>query len=112
MTLQVMLIHNVEILKPTKAISNAGDEYWSWANPSRTASKAWINPERTDESEDPLRDGTQLKTQIFLGPAVFIENQDRIEWEGRVFEVIGKPIQRYTTRGLHHLEVLTVELEG
>jgi len=112
MTFSSLLIQNVEILKPTEETSNAGDPYWSWENPTRTASKAWVNPESTDESRDNLRDSTELKTQIFLPGATSIDNEDRIEWKGRTFEVVGKPSERYTTRGLHHLEVVAVEREG
>ena len=112
MTIQTLLIHEVDILKPTMVTSNAGDESFSWDNPTRTASQAWIDPEKVFEPGDPLRPGSELQVQIFFSPTAVVANEDRIDWDGRIFHVIGPPRLRFTPRGVHHLEVKAVEYDG
>jgi hypothetical protein len=112
MTYPVLLIHDVNILKPAVVTSAAGDESYSWKTPASVPAKAWINPQKVFESEDPLRDSSKMVTEIFLAPSASITNEDRIAWGTRTFEAIGEPKFRYTPRGLHHLEVKAVEYDG
>ena len=137
MTFATLMQHPVTIVKPGVKLSRAGDKVFTWEDvpvvwdtdytagyteeygvvdggthgPVRIASKAWVAAKRVFDDEA-LRDQSSLEVEFFLPPTVDIANEDRIEWDGRTFHVIGPPAKRYTVRGLHHLEVKAVEVDG
>jgi len=104
MTFRTLMIHEIDVVKPGRKTSRAGDEVFDWSNPVRTATDAWVTWVRSTEDEN-LRDTSKARVQIFLQPGVDVENEDRIEWSGMVFDVVGPPQMRHTNRGEHHLEV-------
>jgi hypothetical protein len=52
------------------------------------------------------RDTVVANWRVFLPADAVISPFDRIESDGKSFEVWGDPIERRTPRGIHHLEVL------
>lgn len=116
MTFPTMLLHTVQVVKPGRRTSRAGDTVLSWDEggstpPIRTAKKAWVTMRRPNEDQD-MRDDSQWVAQFFFPSDTDVANEDRLEWKGRTFSVVGPPKERYTLRGLHHLEVEAVQIHG
>lgn len=104
--------HDVVIVKPGVTVSRAGDTRYTWENPaSRTDVRAWVETRSASEDES-LRDRSELEVRFFFLPIVVISNEDRLEWAGRTFSVVGPPQAKYSSRGLHHYEVEAVEFNG
>jgi hypothetical protein len=106
-----MLIHSVWIISPGKKVSRAGDVTLSWDTPTRIASKAWFSPARSFEDGNPLNSSGINEVVFFLPAKTPVTLHSRIEWKGRIYEVIGPPREQWTPRGEHHLEVTCKEFE-
>lgn len=105
MTYSALMIQPAKVVKAGVKLSRAGDETADWDNPASVVDvTCWVGPMRASEDEG-LTDEAILEAQFFFQPNVDIENEDRIEWGGHTYQVIGPPIPKYTVRGLHHYEV-------
>ena len=67
---------------------------------------------RTTEVADGARVLERTGWTLFLPPAAEVGPHDRVRVDGRVFQVDGEPERVQTPRGVHHVEVLLVAVEG
>jgi hypothetical protein len=90
-------------------------------HPSFDAFDAYGNPQPGTETSDTYaarlealsseelvrdRDTVVANWRVFLPADAVVSPFDRIESDGKSFEVWGDPIEQRTPRGIHHLEVL------
>ena len=72
---------------------------------------AWVEQASRSENDDQR---SQLSADwIALLPAsADITGRDRVEYDGKTFEVFGPPTPRNTLRGTHHIEATLRWIEG
>lgn len=88
----------------------------------RTNVPGWVDAASFDvqcyfEQNKAIEDVTGRQTQIVdgfavVGPGVRISPSARVQVDGVVYEVIGKPNQVHTPSGEHHVEVMLENVEG
>ena len=78
---------------------------------SRTPIRAWLEQAGARE---PLSDGRDpaVTGWLLITNHLDIVARDRIEQDGRVFEVDGVPAPVHTPAGVHHLEAHLTSVEG
>lgn len=100
-----LLVHNVWIVTPAESEDDYGNTVYDWgAAASRTASDAWITQLATSENSDD-RQTPAAQWVAFLPAGTAVSFIDRIEWDDRAFEVDGLPLEAWTPRGEHHIQV-------
>lgn len=111
MSLQRMLCQQVTILTPAAATDRYGNVAADWSNASSRQVMAWVN--QTGSTEDLInRDSTTTVGICYLPPGDPIAATDRIQVNGRTFQVDGQPNTADTPRGVHHIEVRLRDVEG
>lgn len=71
---------------------------------------AWVQQSSADETHS---DGRNAAVSDWVAFTLFeFSRFDRLEWNGKTFEVEGEPNPLYTPRGLHHHEVGLRVVEG
>ncbi len=97
-----LLADVVTIVRPVLSDRDA------YHNPVEGSEARWASPARIVErsGEEPAPgEGTEVSGWTLVVPAgADLEGSDRVEWGGRVFEVVGPPVRARSPRGEHHLE--------
>lgn len=104
MSLSGLLAETVTVYRPS---FDAVDAY---GNPQPGTETSDSYPARLEalSSEELVRDRDTVVAnwRVFLPASTVITPFDRIEADGKSFEVWGDPIEQRTPRGVHHVEVL------
>ena len=102
----------VTLIRPTTSPDRYGSTIPDYGPAAaRTPIRAWV--EQTSASE-PLSDGRApaITAWLLITNHLDIQARDRIEHDGRVFEVDGVPAPVHTPAGVHHLEAHLTSVEG
>lgn len=103
--------HTVTIVQAATTTDRYGNTSQDWGTAVRTASPAWVQSRSTSE-ENGNRRAVLEDLMAFLPPTTKVTAHDRMEWDGRTYEVDGEPARFYNLAGLHHLEVPLAVVEG
>lgn len=58
------------------------------------------------------QDTVNTVAKVFMPPSAVVGDTDRIMFEGRTYQVDGRPAPQHTPVGLHHYEVMVREIRG
>lgn len=110
-SLDTLLTQTVTIIVPGITIDTYENPVLDWPGATRTDVLGRL--EQASSVEVTLqRDTVVSDWLLFLHPDVSINPLDRVEADGRVFEVVGAPAPAQAPWGVHHLEVRLRYLEG
>ena len=100
-----LLVHDTYIVTAVESEDDYGNVVPDWGPvAARVAAKAWITQLGTSEDRNDRQTPTAQWIAFYAaGTAVSFTN--RIEWGDRAFEVDGLPLEAWTPRGEHHIEV-------
>jgi len=98
-------------LRATTTTDRYGNVASSWDTAARQQLPAWIEQAAASESLD-NRDQLASDWLAILAPDADLQGRDRVEWDGKTFEVIGPPTPRNTLTGPHHIEATLRWIEG
>lgn len=106
-----VLRDTVTRLRASSTTDRYGNTTTSWTNAARVELAAWI--EQASASEN-LENRDQLASDwlAIFAPDADVQGRDRIEWDGKTFEVVGPPTPRNTLDGLHHIEATLRWIDG
>lgn len=100
-------------VRPASTTDRYGDVVLDYgAAATRTAIKAWIDQaglvrEQPSDGRNPIEGGWKLITNH-----QDLDADDRIEWDGKPFDMDGPAWPVHTPAGLHHLEANLRRVEG
>lgn len=104
MTLETLLVHDVDILTAADDEDRYGNTVKDWDNATSAAVKGWVSQRSRLEDHD-QREAQVSEWVLFLHPDATISGLNRVRWGGITFEVEGPPNPTWSPRGLHHYEV-------
>jgi len=105
------LQHDVTRVRPARLTDRRGDRVDDWTFATRTAlAPAWVQQSSSTESRDE-RLVTVTRWTLYCRDLTLVA-RDRIEWDGRVFEVDGAPNALDGSPGIAHVEASLVLLEA
>lgn len=102
----------VTVVRPSARADRYGNSSLDYGPAAtRTTVRAWIEQTTADE---PITDGRDphVGDWLLITNHTDISGRDRIEHDGRVFEVDGPPHPVTTPHGVHHLEARLKTVEG
>ncbi|WP_433145071.1 phage head completion protein [Actinomadura nitritigenes] len=104
----------VTIVRPLLVTGYGNAVTYGWGpDASRTTVEACVEPNGTGEATGG-RDTVTVHIRVFLHPGTEVKATDRIEWNGRTYEIDGEP-QRWpdpTGGGEHHVELTATYTAG
>lgn len=106
-----VLRDQITVVRASSSTDRYGNETTSWDTAARHELWAWIEQASASESLD-NRDQLASDWLAIVAPDADIEGRDRVEWDGKTFEVIGPPTPRDTLTGPHHIEATLRWIEG
>jgi head-tail adaptor len=112
MSLGSLMRRTVTVVTPGIRITAAGDTAEDWTTATRRTTSAWISPDRGRETNRALRDTITAEWTLIVGPLTPITAHDRVEYQGRTFQVTAHPEDQYSPRGPHHTTVTLTEWRG
>jgi hypothetical protein len=94
-----------------------GNTARDWSRASTVSTPAWVERQAGRQgsgSGESLagRDELYSTFRLVLPVGVLIEGRDRVDYDGRTFEVQGPPDTVLTPRGAHHIEAILLWREG
>ena len=102
----------VTLVRPVSSSDRYGNTALDYGPAAaRTPIRAWLEQAGARE---PLSDGRDpaVSGWLLITNHLDVAARDRIEHEGRVFEVDGVPAPVHTPAGVHHLEAHLTSVEG
>lgn len=117
MTLSRLLTDSVVILRAPAAADRYGSRSRTgrdWSDPVRTTSRAHVQPGARAESGGD-RDTVTTGIRIWLPAGTDVTATDRIEWDGRTWEVDGEPQRWRPPRpgsATAHVQVTAQQIRG
>lgn len=106
-----LLTHRVSRLRPGTTSDAYGNTAPDWSAPDRLDLPARVEPRSA--GEDVIdRDQLTATHVVWVRPDADIDGRDRLEFAGRVLEVLGPPRHFDTPAGPHHIELQMREVEG
>lgn len=105
------LPQTVTVVKAGTTTDRYGNTTTNWAAATRTQYPAWIEQQAAGENTD-QRDQQSADWLMIVQPDADVNGRDRVEYDGKTFEVFGPPTPRNTFRGLHHIEATLRWIEG
>jgi head-tail adaptor len=105
------LPQTVTVVRPTTTTDRYGNTTTSWSNATRAEYAAWIEQSAAGENTD-QRDQQSADWLLIVQPDADVNGRDRVEYDGKTFEVVGPPTRRNTFRGTHHIEATLRWIEG
>lgn len=110
MTFTSLLIHTVTIQRRTRTGEDEqGVDVFTWGTVATTP--AWVEQSEATEVREG-RDAVVTDWLIFLPADIDINAHDRVVYGDLILEAIGTPAERFTRRGLHHIEARARLVEG
>lgn len=112
MSLATLLVHTVTIVRAGTLTDGYGDTVADWSTATSTSAKARVAHRSSDE-ELGERDARLSEWVAYFETGTDVTATDRIEWDGRTFEVVGPPNPapaRSSTA--HHIEANLREVLG
>lgn len=100
--------HTVTVIHP------AGRDNWGDANSGgsqETVSGCFWQPISTEELTAG-QDTVNTVAKVFMPPSTVIADTDQIVFEGRTYQVDGRPALHHAPAGPHHYEVMVREIRG
>lgn len=107
----ITLVHTVTIVHPGSTTDRYDNDVDDWTTATRTEAAAWVQQRSTGED----RGGRQAVItgwKCFFAADAEVTARDRIEWDGRAFEVDGEPYAPSTPDGPHHVECQLKAVDG
>lgn len=114
MSIHDLFIHEIKVVRAPVVTDRRNDAVRDWANATRTTARGWIAQAAQSISSE-QRDGTAVVSEwtVVVPADTDINAHDRVEWDGRIFDVIGEPNRGFTPSGAaHHKEVQMRIVEG
>jgi hypothetical protein len=113
------LVHTVTVVRAPLVTDRYGNSEKNWANATRRTTKGWVSqqgavgrPASLENIEG--REAEVSSWMVYFMPGEDVTPYDRIEWEGKSFEVEGPTNPAYSarTRKVHHIEARIRAVEG
>lgn len=101
-----MRYHDTIVIVSAPLVSSYGGQMTrDWANATRSDPvSANVQPDTATETEG-RTDTSTTRYRAFCGPSTPVDIADRVEWEGRTYDVQGEP-ERWKSMGKpHHIEL-------
>jgi hypothetical protein len=112
MSLETLLrTRTVVIIRAARVTDPYGDVELDWVNATRTTTTGWLSQGPSLELLV-ARDTVITVSQLYLPKDADVDRQDRLEVDGALYDIVGKPNMAYSPRGPHHLEVNVQEVLG
>ena len=89
--LPVFAKHTIIIIRPTWVAGRYGNEIPDWENVTRTSVSGCSVQPTFGEEDTSHRDSVQSEYTVYAPPGTDVTAYDRIEWNGTVHEVNGRP---------------------
>lgn len=109
----------VTVIRAIRETDRYGNTVYDWAAADRTEYVAWVEqriaPAAGTQSEHVTDRNAQASLWLLIVPPdADIDGRDRVEYDGRTFEVIGPPwtVKTRRTSAAHHIEANLRWLEG
>lgn len=110
MSVESFLVHDVIVVEPSTRTDRT-DTILDYATTTRTSERWWMAQQTSTDIRD-TRTG-QVTTWLATAPAESaVTAKSRVEHDGRVFEVVGVPLEARTRTKVHHVEVQLREVTG
>lgn len=108
----------VVVRAPLVTDSRDNTQYRNWENPTRTTvNGCGVEPfplaEKLNFEENRGREFARSAVRIYMPPGTDVVATDRLEWDGKTFQVLGHPGKwsRFNGRE-HHVAVIAQQREG
>lgn len=95
----------VAVATPAAAVDRYGTPVPDWTRATVREVRAWVGATASTETADATRDTTTTTARLITND-LGLGGGDRVEWEGRTWEVHGAPLVASTPAGPHHVEAL------
>lgn len=112
MSIDTLMVHDVQIVHPGTRVSRTNDMEFDWVTATYTPSKAWVSQRSATEDDVTRSMGQSSEWIIFLPTTTTVAAGDRVIWDDSLFDIVGKPNPAWTPRGLHHREADLRLVEG
>jgi hypothetical protein len=112
MSLQSLCTDTIVIVHPAFVTDRYGDTTKDYGAAIRTTTKGWMAHGATNEIEGNRETDVSIWRLYIVNPFISITAQDRVEFDGSIFEVQGKPIKAKKPSGVHHIEAILRLVEG
>lgn len=112
-----LLLHVVQVEHPGRRTDRYGNEVDDWSASTRAPVRAWLQQntgaEETDQRNAQIGEWLMLCNPVDVdGNPLTVHGEDRVHWQGAVFEVIGPAGPAYAPTELHHYEIRLRVVEG
>lgn len=108
---RLLRTRQVVIIRAARVEDPYGDVELDWANATRTVTTGWLSQGSSVELLV-ARDTVVTVSQVYLPKEADVDRQDRLEVDGELYDIVGKPNLAHSPRGPHHLEVTVREVLG
>ncbi|MFD9949688.1 hypothetical protein ACFWYW_55620 [Nonomuraea sp. NPDC059023] len=98
-------------VRPAQGTDRYGNPEYDYGAATRTAFKAWIDQSSASEETPDGRNEIVGAWKLITNRSG-IDANDRIEWDGTVYELDGPPWPVHTPAGIHHYEAKLRRVEG
>lgn len=89
--LPVFARHTIKVVRPGKTTDRYGNEIPDWSTATRTTVLGCSVQPTFGEEDTMHRDAVQSEYTIYAPAGTDVTAYDRIEWQGKDYEVVGRP---------------------